>query len=73
MQDATNGPGFVLSGYRYGSSTGYQGSRGYYWSSAAYSSIFNDYAYSLYLSSSSVVPADYNNKYYGFSVRCVAK
>ena len=62
-------PAFVLSGYRNGSSTYNQGSYGFYWSSTAYSSAS---AYSLYLYSSSVSPQDYNNKYYGFTVRCVA-
>ena len=68
MRDATNGPGFVLSGYRFGSDTGGQGSDGYYWSSTAYSSYR---AYDQYLSSSDVNPADSNRKYIGFPVRCV--
>ena len=62
-------PAFVLSGWRYGSSTLSQGSGGIYWSSTAYSS---NYAYSLGLNSSSVGPQDGNDKYIGFSVRCVA-
>ena len=70
MRDATNGPGFVLSGVRYGSNTGSQGSSGYYWSSTADGS---DNAYRLYLNSSSVYPASSSSKYRGFSVRCVAK
>ncbi|MBO7699079.1 fibrobacter succinogenes major paralogous domain-containing protein [Candidatus Saccharibacteria bacterium] len=61
---------FVLSGYRNGSSTYDQGSYGYYWSSTAFSS---NYAYSLYLSSSYVNPADFDNKYRGLTVRCVAR
>ena len=70
MRDATNGPGFVLSGYRLGSSTRDQDSYGYYWSSTALSS--ND-AYGLHLGRSYVVPAYNNYKYRGFSARCVAK
>ena len=70
MRDVTNGPGFVLSGYRSDSRTNYQGSDGYYWSSTAYDT---RYAYLLYLGSSNVYPALNLNKYYGFSVRCVAK
>ncbi|MBQ3305912.1 hypothetical protein IJH02_00535, partial [Candidatus Saccharibacteria bacterium] len=62
-------PAFVLSGGRYGSSTYYQGSYGRYWSSTAYSSAS---ACNLHLNSSSVVPQDYNVKYLGFTVRCVA-
>ena len=68
MRDATNGPGFVLSGDRYGSSTGNQGSYGFYWSSSADGA---NYADGLYLSSSYVLPAYYNSKYSGLTVRCV--
>jgi len=63
-------PGFVLSGYRRGSSTRNQGTYGFYWSSTAYSA---NYAYYLYLNSSSVSPANDNYKYIGFTVRCVAQ
>ena len=70
MRDATSGPGFVLSGYRDGSSTNYQGSSGYYWSSTAYSAVR---AYSLYLNSSNVDPANGGRKFYGFTVRCIVK
>ena len=70
MMKDTGGPHFVLSGYRDGSSTFGQGSDGNYWSSTA---INNNYAYYLYLGSSSVYPADLYSKYFGFSVRCVAK
>ena len=71
MLDATNGPGFVLSGRRGGGSTSAQGSSGRYWSSTANSSSSGN-AYNLYLNSSSVNPARSDGKYYGFSVRCVA-
>ena len=70
MRDATNGPGFVLSGYRYGSSTYYQGSIGSYWSSTADGAYG---AYGLGLNSSNVYPADGGDKFDGFTVRCVAK
>ena len=70
MRDTTNGPGFVLSGYRDGSSTYTQGSYGSYWSSTANGSYD---AYNLSLYSSNVYPAYGSNKYFGWSVRCVAK
>ena len=60
----------TFSGLAYSSSVYNQGSLGYYWSSTVYS---NDYAYLLYLNSSSVNPSNSNYKYYGFSVRCVAR
>ena len=47
-----------------------QGSRGYYWSSRAYSS--SHLAYLLYLYSSNVYPSDDLGRYLGCSVRCVA-
>ena len=68
--DGTIGPGFVLSGYRLGGGTNYQGSNGRYWSSTAYGS---GGAYGLSLYSWNVFPASGYYKYYGFSVRCVAK
>ena len=70
MTKATGGPAFVLSGYRDGSSTRNQGSDGNYWSSTANNS---SSAYRLGLYSSNVSPARSGYKYYGFSVRCVAK
>ena len=63
-------PGFVLSGYRYGSSTYDQGGYGRYWSSTAVNA---GNAYNLYLGSSGVNSAGYNGKFDGFTVRCVAK
>jgi len=53
----------------WGSGFGTQGSYGYYWSSTQNSATS---AYSLGFSSTSVYPASYNYKYYGFAVRCVA-
>ena len=67
---STTGPAFVLSGRRNGGSTDTQGSNGYYWSSTAHNALR---AYSLYLNSSNVYPADYLSKYYGFTVRCIAQ
>ena len=66
---SSSGPAFVLSGYRYGGSILAQGSNGYYWSSVADDS---NYAYNLYLNSSSVNPQNYNGKWLGFTVRCIA-
>ena len=63
-------PSFVPSGSRYGGSTSGQGSRGNYWSSTAIDAYG---AYSLYLDSSYVGPAGYSDKYYGFTVRCIAQ
>lgn len=44
-----------------------QGSRGYYWSSTAYSA---NKVYRLYFDSSSVDPQEWSNRAAGFSVRC---
>ncbi len=46
------------------------GSYGYYWSSTAYNS---DGAYYLYFNSGGVYPSDYNNRYFGLSVRCLVQ
>ena len=62
--------GAVLAGSRNGSSTWQQGTYGYYWSSTARNA---SSAYALRPSSSSVNPQFSMVKYYGFSVRCVAK
>ena len=62
-------PNFTLSGYVYYGSVLGQGSRGDFWSSTVYSA---NVAYYLYLSSSVVDPANYYDKYVGFSVRCMA-
>ena len=61
---------FARGGYVSSGSLYYQGSDGRYWSSRAYSSSNN--AYDLYFGSSRVYPSNYNDRYYGFSVRCVA-
>ena len=63
-------PNFTLSGYRYGSSTNVQGSNSDYWSSTAYGSTA---AYLPYLTKSTIGLTNYDSKYYGCAVRCVAK
>ena len=60
----------TLSGFVYSSSMSNQGSDGWCWSSTVYSS---SYAYNLGLNSSGVLPSNFSDKYYGFSVRCVAR
>ena len=61
---------FVYSGLVLSGSVNTRGSVGNYWSSTAYSS---GYAYILYLRSSDVFPGtNYNYKYGGRSVRCIA-
>lgn len=61
--------GFQLAGAYSSGSLYLSGSYGYYWSSTVYNS---NYAYNLYLDSSSVSPQDNSNRYYGYSVRCVS-
>ena len=61
---------FLYSGYFYSSSARSRGSDSSYWSSTASSA---NYLYSLYLGSTAVRPGTTSsNKYFGFSVRCVA-
>ena len=62
---------FQRSGY-WGNGFGYQGSDGYYWSSAQRSATN---AHSLDFSSTAVVYPAYDgyNKYYGYAVRCIAE
>ncbi len=61
---------FVYGGFVNNSSLTYAGSLGYYWSSTANSATN---AYRLYFGSSYVGPSDNNNRYLGYSVRCVAR
>ncbi len=61
---------FVYGGYVNNSSLNNAGSYGYYWSSTANSAT---YAYRLYFNSSNVNPSDNFNRYFGYSVRCVAR
>ena len=62
---------FVRSGYvyPYRGRLSYAGGLGGYWSGRASSS---NYAYELYFNSSGVYPYNYYDRYYGYSVRCVA-
>ena len=61
---------FIHSGYLYGVSFYNRGNSGYYWSSTAYDS---DNAYYLTFGSTYVSPGtSSDNKYYGWTVRCVA-
>ncbi|MBR3138713.1 InlB B-repeat-containing protein [Candidatus Saccharibacteria bacterium] len=61
---------FIYSGYWRGSSADNRGGYGSYWSASASGS---SYAYGLGLDRSYVNPGNYyNNKYYGFAVRCIA-
>ena len=61
---------FIYSGYWDSNSAGNRGGFGGYWSSSAFS---NDDAHALFLRSASVSPGfNYDYKYYGFAVRCVA-
>ena len=62
---------FNPSGYVYSGSLGSAGIDGYYWSSTAYSSISR--AYSLGFTSSYIDPSDYDLRYFGQSVRCLAR
>ncbi|MDR1884122.1 MAG: fibrobacter succinogenes major paralogous domain-containing protein, partial [Prevotella sp.] len=59
---------FPASGYRHDDgSQGYIGDFGYYWSSSA----LGDLAFALYFSGGYMDPANFNNRAYGYSVRCV--
>ena len=60
---------FVYSGGWYGLSAGNRGNNGLYWSSTAYGTYS---AYHLSSYSGYVYPGTDNNKYNGYSVRCVA-
>ena len=59
---------FPASGYRYGTSLNLHGSYGYYWSSSLYSSASG---YDLRFNSCGVNPANYSDRFHGFSVRAV--
>ena len=60
---------FVMGGYIWSSKLDTVGSSGWYWSSTASSSAE---AYYLFLGSNSVNTRN-GNRYYGFSIRCIAK
>ena len=60
---------FLYSGDADSSNINDRGSNGYYWSSSAFTA---SNAYNLGLGSSGLRPGtDFNNKFYGFTVRCV--
>ncbi|TWO98591.1 hypothetical protein EUA78_01325, partial [TM7 phylum sp. oral taxon 351] len=65
----SNPVNFTLSGAVHSNSRRDQG-YGYYWSSTVNSS---NSAYYLNLNISNAIPADYGSKFYGFSVRCIAR
>ena len=65
----SNPVNLTTSGFVNSSSRNNQGSDGYYWSSTVRSSAN---AYDLALGASHVDPVDHTNKYYGFSIRCIA-
>ena len=65
----SNPVNFTLSGVVHSNSRRDQG-YGYYWSSTVNSS---NSAYYLNLNISNAIPADYGSKFYGFSVRCIAR
>jgi len=48
------------------------GSEGRYWSRTASATFSDDVAYNLYFNSSYVIPTSRYDRYYGFSIRCVA-
>ena len=59
---------FPASGFRRGTGLNSRGSSGNYWSSSLNS---QTHGYTLYFHASGVSPADYSNRFYGFSVRAV--
>jgi hypothetical protein len=56
------------SGSRSGTGLNGRGSNGYYWSASLYSQTLG---YNLYFDSTGVGPANYSDRFYGFSVRAV--
>ena len=64
----TNTPGFLLSGGYFTGGAGNLGSHGYYRSRTANSA---QNAYRMFMDTSGVNPANYSNKYGGFTVRCL--
>ena len=59
---------FPASGYRYGTGLNNRGTGGYYWSASLYSAAIG---YLLGFNSGGVNPANYYDRFYGFSVRAV--
>jgi len=69
-------PKFTTSNFPYAGVVGDDslngvGSYGYYWSRTTFSGS-SQFAYHLYFYSSLVNPANYNYRYVGYSIRCVA-
>ena len=62
---------FARYGYYGSGSLSYNSTRGYYWSSTAYTDA--TYAYYFYYATSFTLPQYGYYKYYGFNVRCVAQ
>ncbi len=62
---------FPAAGRVYSNGLNNASSAGYYWSRRAYS--YTTRAYYLSFSSSDVLPQNFVDRYYGFSVRCVAR
>lgn len=65
-----SGPQLALGGVFNAGGRASQGSGGYYWSSTVFS---YQNAYRLFLSTSNVDPQDFDYKYIGYSVRCIAR
>ena len=66
-----SGAAFALAGNFYNAAPASQGSYGYYWSSTRRNSSM--YSLSLSLNTSSVYPANYYVRSYGYAMRCVLK
>lgn len=62
-------PWLAQRGGAWGTGFNYQSYNGYYWSHTQYS---NSNAYNMNFSNTYINPAKFNNKFYGFAVRCVA-
>ncbi|MBR2837141.1 InlB B-repeat-containing protein [Candidatus Saccharibacteria bacterium] len=61
---------FILSGFHQGGAVSLRGAQGRYQSSSAYSAV---YFYDLYIDSTAVYPGtQYEHKFYGYSIRCLA-
>ena len=70
----TGAPLFFVPGGNIGSGSLYSaGYGGYYWSSRSYAEAATNRAYSLDFNSSAIGPSNNNYRYYGFSIRCVAR
>ena len=68
---AEDGPNFLLAGLCRNDSPSLQGTNGYYWSSTANS--LDEYVNYMHLDKSTVSTNSVYYKFYGHSVRCVAR